>query len=560
MAFFHEDKAKSTGVGVDVDASNTESSSGSSVPIGSDGIFARLKKRVEIEPQYGSFAPGRWSNAGELQQISRTRASLTSVDLDPTPVNEQTWSSLNYIFYWLNDAIAPGSLRLGSSLYAMGLSWSLCIVVITLGHFLMAIGLTLNGVVGSRFHIPFTIQSRAPFGMFFSFVIVLIRMVVAAFWYGINSYTGAQCVNVILLAIWPQFAQVPNRLPASANITTQMMTAYIVYFLFVLPFHWIHPQKLRWFFTIKSIICLPAIFGMLIWACVATGGAGTDNPVFRRGNTLSGRELGWAFMSGLNAMMGNYGTLAVNINDFTRYARSSRRTYVQILVIPASFMLLSFIGLVIVGSAERVYGELQWDVLSIMTRWNDSGAARAGAVLAAGSMAVAQVGTNLGANCVSAANDLNAMFPRYVNLRRGSYIVAVVGAWVLTPWNILASADALLNFMDGYAIWLAPITGILLADFYVVHRQQYEVRELYDPDGRYRFNRVGTNWRAVAAWCCGWVPLLPGLVAATTPADVVNMGTRNLYALGYMYGMSSSFLVYVILNRLFPIRSSKLQG
>lgn len=302
----------------------------------------------------------------------------------------------------------------------MGLSWKLCIIVIALGHFLMAIGLTLNGVVRSRFHIPFTIQSRAPFAMFFSFVIVLIRMAVAAFWYVINSWTGAQCVNVILRAIWPQFAQVPNRLPVSANITTQMMTAYVVYFLFVLPFHWIHPRKLRWFFTIKFIVCLPAIFGMLIWACVATGGAGTENLVFRRGNTLSGSEIGWAFMSGLNVMMDNYGTLAVNINDFTRYARSSRRTYLQVFVIPASFVLMAFIGLVIFGSAERVYGELQWDVLSIMTRWNDSGTARAGAVLAAGYMAMAQVGTNLGANCVSAANDLNAMFPRYINLRRGS--------------------------------------------------------------------------------------------------------------------------------------------
>ncbi|KAK8038316.1 cytosine-purine permease [Apiospora phragmitis] len=473
MDTFQDDKVKSAGVGTAVDASDTEISIGQSGPTRTENIFTQVKRRVQIEPQYGSFAPGRWSNA----------------DLDPTPFEEQTWSSLNCIYLLLVQRCNhPGNLRLGSSLYSMGLSWKLCIVIITLGHFLMAIGLTLNGVVGSRFHIPFTIQSRASFGMFFSFVIVLIRMVVAAFWYGINTYTGAQCVNVILLALWPQFAQfaqVPNRLPASANITTQMMTAYIVYFLFVLPFHWIHPRKLRWFFTIKSIVCLPAIFGMLIWACVATGGAGTGNPMFRRGNTLSGSELGWAFMSGLNAMMGNYGTLAVNINDFTRYARSSRRTYVQLFVIPASFMLMAFVGLVIVGSAERVYGELQWDVLSIMTRWNGSGAARAGTVLAAGSMAMAQVGTNLGANCVSAANDLNALFPRYIDLRRGSYIVAVVGAWVLTPWNILASADALLKFMDGYAIWLAPITG--------------------------------------------WLPLLPGLIAVTTPTAVVNAGIRNIY-------------------------------
>lgn len=388
-------------------------------------------------------------------------------------------------------------------------------MVITLGHFLMAIGLTLNGAVGSRFHIPFTIQSRASFGIYFSFAMVFVRMVVSAFWYGINTYTGAQCVNVILLAIWPQFVNVPNRLPESANITTQMMIAYIIYFILVLPFHWIHPRRLRWFFVLKSFMCLPAIFGMLIWACVTTGN-GVDNPVFHRGNTVEGSALGWAFMKGLNAMMGNYGTLAVNINDFTRYARRERQTWVQLVIIPMSFMLMALMGLVIVGSAEKIYGELQWDVLSIMTNWNDSSKARAGAVFAAGAMVLAQMGTNLGANCVSAANDLNAMFPKYINLRRGSFLIAVLGAWALTPWNILASADALLNFMDGYAIWLAPITGVLLADFYMIHRQVYNVRELYNPNGRYRYNRIGTNWRSAVAWIIGWVPLVPGLAAAVS--------------------------------------------
>ena len=47
------------------------------------------------------------------------------------------------------------------------------------------------------------------------------------------------------------------------------------------------------------------------------------------------------------------------------------------------------------------------------------------------------------------------MCVQYINLRRGSYIVAFVGAWALTPWNILASAFALLNFMDGYTIWVS---------------------------------------------------------------------------------------------------------
>ena len=405
-------------------------------------------------------------------------------------------------------------------------------MIIALGHFLMAIGLTLNGAVGSRFHIPYTIQSRASFGIYFSFVVVVVRMVVAAFWYGINTYTGAQCVHVILVALWPQFASLHNALPLSANTTTQMMVSYIIYFLFVLPFHWIHPRRLRWFFAVKSLLCLPAIAGMLIWACVTTGN-GVDNPVFHRGSTLRGSELGWAFMSGLNAMMGNYGTLAVNINDFTRYARRERQTWVQLVVIPASFMLMALFGLIIVGSAERIYGELQWDVLSIMNSWNNTSKGRAGAVFAAGAMALAQMGTNLGANCVSAANDLNAMFPCYINLRRGSFLIAFLGAWALTPWNILASADALLTFMDGYVVWLAPITGVLLADFYLVHKQFYKTRDLYDPRGRYRYNRLGTNWRAVVAWTVGWMPLLAGLANSVRSSSLyASSSTNNLDQLG----------------------------
>jgi NCS1 family nucleobase:cation symporter-1 len=110
-------------------------------------------------------------------------------------------------------------------------------------------------------------------------------------------------------------------------------------------------------------------------------------------------------------------------------------------------------------------------------------------------------------------------------------VIAFIGAWALTPWNILSSASALLNFMDGYIIWvtksaianpetrllihsqLAPITGILLADYWVVQKQAYDVDAMYDPSGRYRYNQYGTNWRAVVAWFVAWIPLTPGFAS-----------------------------------------------
>lgn len=442
--------------------------------------FDKVLQWVRLDPAEGSFAPGRWSNAGKTANQTRcTYPLLSNLDLDPTPPEMQTWRTYNCgyqvhlaitpvlmliisdITYWLCDAVAPGNLRLGSSLITLGLSWQSTLAVIGLGHFLISLIITANGVVGARYHIPYTIQSRAPFGFYFSFVVVFVRMVVGFFWYGTNTYTGAQCVHAMLVAIWPSFADIPNRLPTSANITTQMMTAYIIYFLIVLPFHWIHPQKLRWFFTCKSILCPPAIFGMLAWACSATNG-GLNTPIYHQGNVVSGSAYAWAFMNGLNAMLGNYGTLAVNINDFTRYSKTERRTYIQIFIIPVSFVLMAFFGITIAGAAEEIYGERIWDPLTILSHWTGTGRSRAGAAFCGLAFVVAQMGTNLSANCISASNDLNAMFPKYINIRRGSFLIAFIGAWAMTPWNILSSAEALVNFMSGYTIWVS----------YIIHRRR----------------------------------------------------------------------------------------
>ena len=42
------------------------------------------------------------------------------------------------------------------------------------------------------------------------------------------------------------------------------------------------------------------------------------------------------------------------------------------------------------------------------------------------------------ANSLSAANDMTVLLPRYINIRRGQIICAVLGGWALCPWEILA--------------------------------------------------------------------------------------------------------------------------
>ncbi len=49
------------------------------------------------------------------------------------------------------------------------------------------------------------------------------------------------------------------------------------------------------------------------------------------------------------------------------------------------------------------------------------------------------------------------VFSQYINIRRGQIICAVIGGWVICPWEILAHAVGFLTFMAGYT-W-SQITG-----------------------------------------------------------------------------------------------------
>ncbi len=122
----------------------------------------------------------------------------------------------------------------------------------------------------------------------------------------------------------------------------------------------------------------------------------------------------------------------------------------QLFIIPTVFTLIGFVGIAVTSAGEVLYGETLWDPLKLIDRWDN----RAAAFFAAFSFFIATLGTNISANSLSAANDMTVLFPRYINIRRGQIICAILGGWALCPWEILATAPGFLTFMNGYALSL----------------------------------------------------------------------------------------------------------
>ena len=488
-----------------------------------------MKLKLHVDQPKSAFAEGnaRWTNK----------------DLDPVPPGKRKWGVISFIAYWISDAFNAATWQFASSIIAIGLSWRESLAIVAIAFFIISFVISLNGAIGVLYHASFPVLARASWGFWGSYVAIISRCILAVFWFAVQTMNGANCVRVMLGAIWPSFLTLPNNIPEDQGIATNTMVAFFLFFLAQVTYLLMHPNHLRWLFIAKSIIVPIAFIAILIWAFRATSGAGD---IFNQQPTASGAAYSWAWLASLTAVLGNYATLSVNQADFSRYSRVSVKWQIlYVPLLPIIFTFISFIGIAASSAGAVLYGTLQWDPMALVSEWDN----RAAQFFAAFAFALAALGVNISANSLSAANDLMALFPRYVNIRRGQVICALL-SWALVPWKILASAGSFLNFMGAYAIFLGPIASILLFDFWVIHDRKYDARALYTYGSIYHYTH-GVNWRAWIAFVVGVAPSLPGLINSVNVDVDPGVGVHP-YQFGWLLGFVATTIVYVPLSLIWP--------
>ncbi|QLG75106.1 hypothetical protein HG535_0H04330 [Zygotorulaspora mrakii] len=512
-----------------------------------------------------SYRTGRYDSTKcekimrSLQLGGAVNSRRSNADLDPVPPSRRTWGTHNFAMYWISDDFSLSMFESASSLMEVGLSWKMAIACVTIAQFITSLPIVANGLVGSKYRIGFAIQSRAVFGWHLSKLIIVMRMIVSIFWYAIQAYNGASCIYAMTVAIWPSFRTMRNQLPESSDTSTQMMICFFIYFVVVIPFFFVPMHKLKHFFTLKTIVTPIVAFGIMGWCIQAVKNQGMYDALWIDDTaTASGSNRSWLFLSGLYSNIGTWATMGVNSPDFTRYAKRNSSQYITVFVMPCMACLMTFLGVVTARASRVLYGTMMWSPMLLVNQWTSSGG-RAAAFFCAVAWLIAQIGVNIAGNSVAAANDMNSLWPKYINIRRGQIITAVIGSYALVPWKIMESGQSFLSFMSGYTIWLGPITGILICDFFFIHKCKYNVWEMYKPKGIYRYGKLGINWCAFVAFTIGWVPLLPGLLPSVSSSYSMPEGVNHLYALGYFYGVLAPGVVYVTLWKLFPNRAALSQ-
>jgi len=300
-----------------------------------------------------------------------------------------------------------------------------------------------------------------------------------------------------------------------------------------------------------KVVIMP-IFGLALlgWAVGKAHGFG---PIFAQKTDVSGSPVVVVFFSAMTAAIAPKATLALNICDFTRFAKSPRAvvwTNIVSLSIPVTFC--SILGVIVTSAAQVIYGVSTWNPLQVCELWSS----RAAQFFAALCWSFAVLATNISANSTAVGNDLAILFPRYINIRRGQYVCALVGL-ATCPWIIQNSAVSFTSFLGGYSIFLGPICGILLADYYVYRRRKLDIAALYHKEGSPYWYTHGVNLRAIVAFFLALIPNLPGFAFIVNNKVQVPIGAKYIFSLVWPVGVIVAAACYLLLNLVWPVRQAQ---
>jgi len=440
---------------------------------------------------------------------------LWNPDLAPTPLTRRTWSTYNIAALWI------------------GMS-----VVILLGNTIVLIPMILNAHAGTRYGISFPVLCRAAFGVKGANVPALLRAVVACGWFGIQTWIAALALNTLFTAAWPGWTRVPGGIAIAFGLFWSLQVVIIA--------RGIEAIKMLGSFAAPFLITGSTV--LLVWGIRNGGGLAHILTESSRLQGADARPFWTIFPPSLTAAVGYWATLSLNIPDFTRYARSQRSQAIgQALGLPTTMTAFAFIGVAVTSATIVIFGKAEWDPVVLVTKIGGTGVI----IFAALVVLAAQLHTNMAANVVSPSNDFSNLNPRRISYVAGGLITAVVGI-LMMPWKLYSDAGAyIFTWLVGYSSLMGALGGILIADYWVLRKEQLSLPDLFHVHGIYSY-RGGVNPRAMIALVVAVLPVVPGFIhAAMTPGGNVANPTflDHLYQYAWFVTFGLSFVMYLALMR-----------
>src|SRR6266404_4762134 len=436
------------------------------------------------------------SSTQAVPSRSITTSPLYNHDLAPATPQQRTWTTYNYAALWVSMSVNILTYMLAASLIQGGMDWKQAVLTVFLGNTIVLAPMLLNSYPGARYGVPFPVLARASFGVLGANVAAVLRALVACGWFGIQTWIGGEAISTLISVLAPGWA----------HVAYGTAICFFAFWLINLAVILKGIEYIRFLQGISAPILLAVGVLVLAWAYHAAGGFGPMLSAPSRFTNVS--DFVKFLVPALNATVGFWATVSLNIPDFTRFARSQREQMIgQALGLPTTMTLYSLSGILVTSATVVIYGAAIWDPVQLLSRFHSPVAV----IVSLLAILLATLNVNIGANVVSPANDFSNLWPRGITFKMGGVITCFMGI-AMMPWKLLANHKTFIfGWLGGYAAFLGPVAGIMICDYFVIRHRILLVEDLYLRGSFYEFSR-GFNWRAIGALGLGAGIALAGLV------------------------------------------------
>lgn len=424
-------------------------------------------------------------------------------DLAPTKLKERTWTTYHIAALWVGMSVCIPTYMMASGIMAAGLSWWQAILNIALGNLIVLIPMQLNSHAGTKYGIPYPVFARLAFGIKGSHIAAIARAIVAAGWFGIQCWIGGGAINGVISVMSPTWGAWAGGI-------------WVSFFIFWALNVWIAyngAEAIKFMEAWGAPILGVLSVGLMLWAYNGVTAAGqTIGSVLNMPATYAPGDFWKIFLPSLTANIAFWSTLALNIPDFSRYAKSQKDQFNgQLLGLPTTMAAFAFVGVFVTGATGIIFGEFLWDPVAVIAKIDSPLAALLGAF----GIAIATLTTNIAANVVAPANGISNLNPKKISYKMGALITGVAGV-VIMPWRLLATAGGyIFGWLGTYGLFLGPLAGMYIADYYIYRKKILDLDDLFKgEEGRYWYGN-GINEKAIYTWIiAAIIPLLGRFIPA----------------------------------------------
>ena len=457
------------------------------------------------------------------ETMAAPEVRLDTHSIEPIPEKDRDSTGWQQFWIWAGANIAPINWALGALGIVLGLGLMETIVIVVLGNIIGCAIFAWMTLMGHRTAVNQMVLSRSAFGRRGGYLTSWMQWIMTMGWIGVNTYFP----TLLIVGILGEVFGVEDTFFVKFVVVTSIMAVQV--WIGVYGFYLIRAFEK---YTVPITAGIMLLMSVLAWSRSGVVDWGLQS-------TLTGAAR-FSSITGLITAIGvGWGISWVTwASDYSRFVPRS--------VSSKSVFWYSYFGMLIPTVWLAILGA------SIASVTVDTDPAKLVTSVFGGFMAVlvmllvahGPVATNI-LNVYSSA--LAAASGGIKASRRTLAIIAGLVGYAVTLYFIGHGqfASDFDSWMVGLILWMSPWAGVVLADFYLLRKQDIQVAELYEDPARSAYDDV--NWIGIGAFIAG---LIAGwLFEFGLVAPLQGLISKNLLEgadLSWLVGMVVAGAIYLI--------------